>query len=144
MEESGEMYTTDPHKLPGRVVCGIPLFVLGCVSLTSLTSILLGYDIGIMSTAKDKMAEDFEFSTFQEEVCDLLGTVADYQPLVLGGEKNMDPHGNSQCATTVMDQRCCPTSHSCSCPSLLSGASTLLQHLAACSAALCRTNLVVG
>jgi hypothetical protein len=44
---------------------GVPGFVLMCVFLTALSSVLLGYDIGVMAGAKIKIRKDFELSDRQ-------------------------------------------------------------------------------
>ena len=44
---------------------GVPGFVLMCVFLTALSSVLLGYDIGVMAGAKIKIRKDFDLSDRQ-------------------------------------------------------------------------------
>ena len=53
------------YALPRPSCCGIPKYVVSSVLLTTLVSILLGYDIGIWSTAKIKVQTHFELSDDQ-------------------------------------------------------------------------------
>eukprot|EP00730_Choanoeca_flexa_P007041 TRINITY_DN12272_c0_g1_i1.p1 TRINITY_DN12272_c0_g1~~TRINITY_DN12272_c0_g1_i1.p1 ORF type:complete len:568 (+),score=125.53 TRINITY_DN12272_c0_g1_i1:1928-3631(+) len=48
--------------------CGVPGFVLLCVFLTALSSVLLGYDIGVMAGAKLKIRKDFDLSDNKVEL----------------------------------------------------------------------------
>eukprot|EP00043_Microstomoeca_roanoka_P009418 m.89445 g.89445 ORF g.89445 m.89445 type:complete len:631 (+) comp14578_c0_seq1:305-2197(+) len=50
------------------ICCYVPLFVLLCIMLTAMSSVLLGYDIGIMSAAKLQIKNDMQLSDNEVEV----------------------------------------------------------------------------
>eukprot|EP00055_Hartaetosiga_balthica_P016597 m.105706 g.105706 ORF g.105706 m.105706 type:complete len:596 (+) comp9136_c1_seq8:175-1962(+) len=74
--DGNQLHATLDHQLEGgddamhnSFHCfGIRGFVLLCIFLTALTSILLGYDIGIMSGAKLQIKEHFELSDGKVEL----------------------------------------------------------------------------
>eukprot|EP01147_Barroeca_monosierra_P007730 gene7730-9927_t len=65
--------------------CGIRCFVILCVGMTGLTSILLGYDIGIMSGAKLQIQEFMDLSDERVEIMvGILNFVSAFGGLISG------------------------------------------------------------
>ena len=53
--------------------CGVRWYVVRCIVFTTLTSCLLGYDIGIWGAAKLQVRERFDLTHVQVEV--LIGSL---------------------------------------------------------------------
>ena len=85
LEEHISGVLDDQYSKRQRKVFGLRLFTIKCIAVCTLTSILLGYDIGIWGAAKRAVKEHFSLSDHQVEVLiGMLNIIAAFGGLISG------------------------------------------------------------